>query len=208
MTQQVDMNDDGQLDIGNFIWGNRIKRQVRNFNEYTFFLDEPIGDPNKYREELHTLLSASENDSITFVINSPGGQLSTAASIIECIKNSEAQITALILQECSSAATMIALNCPNVIVSDSAEFMIHTGKFGTGGNANNVIDHVKFTVAQLYKLIDETYAGFLTVSEIEQVKIGVEFWFDAEETKRRFRNRYNYLQKREKQRLKSETKKS
>lgn len=201
--KQDNMNDEDQMSMSNLFGNNRIKQQVRQFREFTFFIDEPIGEPSKYREELHTLLTASENDAITLVINSPGGQLNTAAALVECIKNTEAQVTALILQECSSAATFIALNCPQVIVSDSAEFMIHTGRFGSVGTANNVKDHVSFTVAQINKMIDETYVGFLNAAELEQVKNGVEFWFDAEETKRRFRNRTKYLVQQEKKRKKA-----
>lgn len=180
----------------------RLKARSKQFSEFTFFLDEPIGSPSEYRDEIHTIVNASEIDTINIIINSPGGQLSTAQALVEAIKISEATINAVIMGECSSAATIIALNCPNVIVLDSAEFMIHTAKFGSWGNTNNVKDHVDFNQKQINKLIDATYTGFLTKQEIEKVKLGVEFWFDAEETRKRLENRIKFVEKEEKKKNK------
>lgn len=175
--------------------GGRIKSKPIVSAQHTFFLDEAISEPAHYRDEIHTLVHASEGDMIDIVINSPGGQIHTALAYCEAINFSRASITAVILGECASAATIIALNCPQVIVTDSAEFMIHTASFGTWGKTHNVKDYVDFTNQQINSLIEKTYAGFLTTKEIDKVKNGVEFWFNADETRDRFQKRMAYVQK-------------
>lgn len=119
--------------------------------------------------------------------------MDTAQQLIEAIKYSAANVTAVIAGDCASAATMIALSCPHVLVLDSAEFMVHTASYYSGGVSPRIKSHVDFTHSQINKMIDEYYSGFLTKKEIEQVKTGTEFWFDASQIRERFQNRIKYL---------------
>ena len=162
--------------------------------QYDVFLDQEISEPANYRELNFLLNTASENDQFNLYINSPGGHLNTALMIIESLKVTNATTTAIIQGECHSAASMITMYCQEVAVLDSAHMMVHTATYGTVGNTGNVKAHTEFTTRQVEKLIDDTYAGFLTSEEIEKVKIGVEFWFDAEEIRARLERRTEYLQ--------------
>lgn len=192
------MNSHNSIDVpGQILFSDssgKIKSKPIISTQHTFFLDEAISEPANYRDEIHTLVHANDGDAIDIVINSPGGMMHTALAYCEAIKFSRASVTAVILGECASAATIIALNCPQVLVTDSAEFMIHTASFGSWGKSNNVKDHVDFTNSQVNTLIESTYAGFLTAKEIEKVKAGVEFWFNADETRERFQKRMTYIQ--------------
>jgi ATP-dependent protease ClpP protease subunit len=183
---------------------NRIKITPRQSREITIFMDDAIGQPNEYRDELYTILSASEEDDVQIILNTVGGNLSTALAFREALGVCNAQTTAIIMNECSSAGTILALSCQQVAVLDSAEFMIHTAKFGSGGNTNNVKDHVDFTHKQVTKLIEDTYAGFLTKAEIEQVKNGKEFWMDSAEIKIRLLNRTKHHESLQKKEIKKE----
>lgn len=96
--------------------------------------------------------------------------------------------------ECYSAASMIALNCHNVVVLDSANMMIHTASFGTAGNTGNVKAYTDFTVKEIEKLLVSTYEGFLTKEEIDKIKTGVEIWLSSEEITKRMEIRVKHLE--------------
>ena len=157
--------------------------------QYDVFLDTDISEPSDYRELNYLLNTATENDQFNFYINSPGGQLNTALMLIESLKVTNAATTAIVQGECHSAASMILMYCDNALILDSAHMMLHTATYGTVGNTGNVKAHTEFTTKQVEKLLDETYAGFITEEEMKQVKLGVEFWFDAEEIRTRLKKR-------------------
>ena len=63
--------------------GEFIHVTVQESRTYTVFIDEDIIEPKHYRELLSLLFNASENDHINFMINSGGGNLSTA--LAKCV---------------------------------------------------------------------------------------------------------------------------
>jgi ATP-dependent protease ClpP protease subunit len=172
------------------------------------FLDEEIGAPSKYRDLINTLYMSGENDQVNLLINSSGGYLSTAIAIIEGIKASDAMVRAIIVGECHSAASMIALNCHEIVVTDSAHMMTHTASYGTGGMTQNVKSHSDFSTGFINKIIDSTYSGFMQNDEIIELKKGVEFWFDADQIRTRLESRLEYLKKKTEVEKKLQVKKS
>lgn len=161
---------------------------------YDVYLDEEISDAENYRELVATLFNASENDSITLYINSPGGQLATALAIIEGIKNTAATVRGVVVCECHSAASLITMYCHEIVVLDSANMMIHTVSFGSVGSTSNVKSHTDFTVRQVDALLDDAYAGFLHKDELVKVKAGVELWFDSAQIRERVGARVKHLE--------------
>jgi ATP-dependent protease ClpP protease subunit len=155
--------------------------------------DENIGPPAKYRGLIDLLYLADENAVFNFFINSSGGGLSAAMAIIEGIKGSDALVRAIITGECHSAASLIALNCHEIVVTDSAHALIHTASYGTGGNTHMVQGHVDFSTKMINKMLEKTYSGFLSDSEIGDVKRGIEIWFDADQIRERLLTRNDYL---------------
>ena len=176
---------------------NYIKTTKVEYNRHEVFLDDEIGEPSCYRELISLLFNASEADEFTFYINTIGGSLSTTLAIIEGMKNTNAVITGVLMNETHSGGSMIALNCHNLAVLDSAEMMCHTASYGTAGNVSNVRSHTEFATRRVAKIIDDTYEGFLTPEEIVELKKGVEMWFDAEEIRERMGKRVALLQSRE-----------
>ena len=153
-----------------------------------------IIEPKHYRELLSIMFNATENDHISFMINSGGGNLSTALAIVEAIGHTEAGVTANILGECHSAASIIMLNCPEVVVCDNASCLVHTASYGISGNNGMVKAFTEFNVQQIDRLLDETYSGFLSESELENVKQGIELWFTAEDIRKRLEDRNRWLE--------------
>ena len=176
-----------------------IKTQKQEMYVHQVFLDEDIGPPSKYRDLISMLYSSSEMDTFNLLINSGGGEAAAAGSIIEAINCTEAHVRAVLLGDCHSAASMIALNCDEVIVLESSTMMIHTCTFGTAGNTHLVKGHVDFSAKIINNLLDRTYEGFLTNDELETVKKGQEIWLDCNDIEKRLESRFEYQKDKMKQ---------
>jgi ATP-dependent Clp protease protease subunit len=180
-----------------------ISAQQHTFTHYDVFIDDEVGEPSEYREFISTLFNSGEGDTITIYINSPGGHLDSALSIIEGLKNTQAHVTGVIMGACHSAASLISMYCHEVAVMDNAYSLVHTASFGSSGNTNNVRSHTEFTVRMVEKLLNETYEGFLSKEELEDVKHGVELWFDADDIRKRMQSRVKYLTAKQKKAVKT-----
>lgn len=181
-----------------------IKTQKQEMFLHQIFLDEDIGPPSKYRDLISMLYGASEMDTFNFIINSGGGQAASCGAIVEAIQGTLANVRAVLMGDCHSAASIIALNCDEVIVSDSATMMIHTASFGTAGNTHLVKSYVDFSAKVINKMLDKTYEGFLSPEELSNVKMGHEVWLDSEEIGKRLENRFNYQKAKVEAELKKE----
>lgn len=168
--------------------------EIVSYN-HDVFLDKPIEEATEYRDLISLLVNANEGDVINLFINSPGGLLDTSLAIIESIKVSKAYVVGIINGACHSAASILVMYCSEVIVLDNAYMMIHTASFGSSGMTNNVKNHTDFTVRQVESLLDNTYSGFLTKKELENIKQGLELWLDAEDIRGRLVDRQSYLKK-------------
>lgn len=184
-TSQLDGSSEfvTMLSTGNS--GDMIRQTKTEVNTFTVFFDEPIGDPSQYRDLIHAIYNAAEHDQFVFVINSIGGQLSSALAIVEAMKQSAAEISCVLVGECHSAASIIMLNCQQIFVTESAWALIHTASYGNEGNSHQMKTHVDFFTKQIKDLLRKTYDGFLTPEEFEDVHKGVELLFDHKEITRR-----------------------
>ena len=159
------------------------------YNSHVFFLDEDIDEPAKYRDITQLLITCSPDDVVSIIINSSGGRLDSACQLMEAIEGCQGQVVATVVGAAYSAASMIACVVPECQVTDSAEFMLHTANYGNIGTVPNVKAHTDFTTSQTNKLLEKVYKDFLTPEEMEELKRGKEFWFSADEARRRFKHR-------------------
>lgn len=173
-----------------------ISVNERTARHFDVFLDSNIEEPSEYRELLSVLFNATDDDTVNIFINSNGGHLDTALAIVEGLKSTSAHVTAVIIGACHSAASIISLHCHEIAILDSAYMMVHTASYGTAGNTGNVKAHTEFTTKQVEKLLNDTYEGFLSSAELNQVKIGAELWFDADEIRARMVTRVKVLKNR------------
>jgi len=171
-----------------------IKTHKQQVSAHTVFFDEDIGTPSKYRELIHLLYLAEEFDQFVFVINSSGGDLDGALSIIEGCKATNANVRAIITGKCHSAASIIALNCDQVMVTDAAHMLVHTASYSAYGSTGQIKSNVDFSTKQIKHILENTYNGFLTPAEIADVHKGVEFWFDAKEIEKRLQSKHKHLE--------------
>lgn len=156
-------------------------------------IDEPIVSPSYYRKIVQLLRQSSPNDLIIFEINSPGGFLSGLNTLLEAIKITEATTVAYIVGTCASAAGILALHCDDVVVGDGCDFLAHHVSYGTSGRGSDIMSHTQHVARTSEKLIRETYAGFLTETEITELLAGRQIYFDADDVRERLANREEFL---------------
>ena len=172
-----------------------IRSIQQQLNSHLIFIDDDIGDPAMYRDVIHCLATCNENDGVNFLINSNGGRTDSIWQIIEAMKGCRGEVAATVIGSAYSAASMLACMAPECYVADSAEFMLHTAHYGSIGTVPNVKGQTDFATKQINKLLDICYSGFLTPKEMDELKNGREFWFDAEEAKERMLKRKIHLLK-------------
>ena len=172
-----------------------IRTIQQNFNAHIIFIDDDIGDPPMYRDVIHCLATCSENDTVNFLINSNGGRTDSIWQIIEAMKGCKGDVAATVIGSAYSAASMLACMATECYIADSAEFMLHTAHYGSIGTVPNVKGQTDFATKQVNKLLDICYAGFLTPKELEELKNGREWWFNADEARERMLKRQLYLLK-------------
>lgn len=156
---------------------------------FRFFLDEDISAPNKYRNLINVLLSAQPDDCVQILFNSGGGRLDSAVAIISAIFSSQATVVGIVVGDCYSAASMIALACHELYVDEFGTFMVHSASYGVGGVHRDIAERASFEESRLNKIYNVVYQGFLTEDEIHRVRNGYTYWMQADEVRERLEKR-------------------
>jgi ATP-dependent protease ClpP protease subunit len=170
-----------------------IRTITNQINTHLVFIDDDITSPSNYRDVIHCLATCGENDSVNLLVNSSGGRTDSIWQIIEAMKGCRGDVSVTVIGAAYSAASMLACMAPECYIADSAEFMLHTAHYGSIGTVPNVKGQTDFATRQINRLLDQAYTGFLTDKELEELKNGKEYWFDAEEAGKRMLRRYRYL---------------
>lgn len=150
-------------------------------NKFEFNLDEDIKEPSYYRNLIEVLNNATEQDLVVLNINSGGGMLDSAISIIDALRNTQANTLAWISGSAYSAAGLIALSCQNVEVGEFATLMCHNSQYGLGGYTTDIKDRALFEHKMTSKIMQSVYRFFLSPEEIESVLMNKTIWMDSDE---------------------------
>jgi len=150
-------------------------------NKFEFNLDEDIKEPSYYRNLIEVLNNATEQDLVVLNINSFGGHLASAISIIDALRNTRANTLAWISGSAYSAAGLIALSCQNVEVGEFATLMCHNSQYGLGGYTTDIKDRALFEHKMTSKIMQSVYRFFLSPEEIESVLMNKTIWMDSDE---------------------------
>ena len=176
-------DDDGDFVGSKTTLGYFIKQKVAT--QYTVTIDEAFTEPSYYRGVVSMLMGASEEDTVIFLINSPGGRLSGLLTLLEGVNMTDATTLAVLVGECSSAASMFALHCDQVFVSENATMLCHNVSYGTNGKGSDVLAHVNHVAKTSEKLLRSTYLNFLSEKEVLELLNGQEIYLDSDEIKAR-----------------------
>lgn len=162
-----------------------ISKPVANL--HTYYLSGTIGSSEEYIELFETIRNASKHDIIRLHINSYGGDLFTAIQFMRVLGETEAQTIASVEGACMSAATMIFLSCEGFEVSANSMFMFHNYSGGVVGKGGEMFDQLVHERKWSEKLLNDTYGGFLTAKEFEQILDNKDIWMDGDEVVKRLK---------------------
>ena len=194
-------NDDSEQDddfnqIGpDFVLYSAQRKQLTNLH---LDLDEEVREPRYYRPFIRHLDNLEEDDQVSVHLKTYGGSYDGALALIQAFNSTEATVVAFIEGHCDSAGSIIALSCPNIVVSPFATMLCHTAKYGTGGSILNVQKYSSFMIEQIHSTMEEVYKDFLTEDELARVLAGEEFIFNAKEISKRLKKKFNLQEKRRK----------
>ena len=163
-------------------------------NKFEFNLDEDIKEPSYYRNLIEVLNNATEQDLVVLNINSGGGYLDSAISIIDALRNTRANTLAWISGSAYSAAGIVALSCQNLEVGEFATLMCHNSQYGLGGYTTDIKDRAVFEHKMISKIMHSVYKHFLSLEEVEDVLSNKTIWMDADEIVERFAKMQEKLQ--------------
>ena len=161
----------------------------------TVYLDEEIREPSYYRATLNKINNLGQNDEPEIVVNTPGGRLDSAISIINAIKMTDANVVGIIDNQAISAGSLILLSCPNIFVAPNSTMMLHSYSTGLIGKSQEIMASVAFNDANIKKMMADVYFGFLNEKELGQLFNGSDLWMDSTEIVRRLEARNKVLQK-------------
>lgn len=184
-----DVEDDEGYDVqGQLGFFSKSKRS----NQYDVYIDTPFFPPSFYRGVAQMLYDASEDDLVVFHVNSPGGRLDGLQTLMEAVKNTEAQTIAVIEGDCASAASIFVMYVDEIFVSDSASMLCHNVSYGTSGKGNDNLAYVQHISKTSEKLVRDSYQGYLSEQEILELLNGREIHLDAMEIRERLTQRGEY----------------
>lgn len=171
--------EQGQRTLGKIIY-------YKGDNTANIFINGEIEAPEEYIEVNNLLSSVGSGYNINFFINSNGGFCTSGVEIAYMIKESNANITSIITNECSSAASFIFIKSDSHIIYDCAYMLIHSlskdYEYGDVANANKkIINDIEYNSI----ILNNIYGGFLTKKEIKEVSEGREMYLYAPEIRKR-----------------------
>lgn len=158
-------------------------------------IDEEVQEPSYYRNVINAISDLQEDQHCTFRINSPGGNASGALYIMSALKSSNCISKAIIMGECHSAASILALNTNEVQVLPNASMLVHNASTGYDGKLSDIKSFADHQKVFFTDIVRSTYSGFLTEKELQETIEGREFWFNSEEIQRRLLNKRKFILK-------------
>ena len=162
---------------------------VKSTNQLDVYLNTGIDEPSYYSEICYILSTLTEDETVYFHINTPGGILDSAFQLVDAIKGCRAITIAKLTGTVASAGTIIALSCDKLIVAEHTSFMIHNysaGAYGKGNELKARQEHIDKSTNDAFK---EFYSGFLTDKEVKEVINGKDIWLTADEVRMRWQRK-------------------
>ena len=186
-----DSDDDFTMSMQSEPLGYTVKSQ--QLNNFSVHITGDIRDAEYYTKIFELCLDAGENDIINFFIASNGGDLDGLNVLLEGIRLTDAHVCAILIGPAHSAASILALNCHDIVVTNSATMLTHNSRTGFGGKIADLEAFTNFSRKISNKLIKDTYEAFLNPTELQEVLHGKELWLDSEQIKERLQARMEFL---------------
>lgn len=143
---------------------------------------------------IEALQAASENDVVYINLSTDGGSLDATDTFLMAMQECEAKIVIKASGGVHSAGTVILMHADEFILSENFNALVHNGSVGPGGKFSDWVSASKHTKEYMETVMRNTYAGFLTETEIDNLLAGHDYWFGPEEFVQRFESRVAYME--------------
>lgn len=129
-----------------------------------------IGHPRNYIRLLRLLPQLPEGYRVDILIDSPGGNLTTAIDIVTAMQNTKATCRAVGMGKVQSAGSFVFAFAPRRCVLPGAVFMYHGPILTLSGNSGQVGDYVTSIDSYTQLLLDRSCKlGIVTEEERQQI---------------------------------------
>jgi len=158
-----------------------VTTQTESGYRSTVTIAVEIKEPHTVIELVTLLDSAEDGDEIIFRLITPGGKIETTIMLCDAMQRTKAFLTAEIVGEVASAATILALQCDAIRVANYASFMIHAYSSGVYGKRGETAARMAFESSEMQKFFYDMYIPFLTQDECDKVLLGVDKYLTKDE---------------------------
>ena len=172
----------------------KVSYHPADFGYFNADLYDYIENANQMSEIIDAMDMMSDKDIFTLRISSGGGCASTTDALVHAIRRCKGTVKMIATGDCASAATIILLEAHEFELSDNFTALIHCGSLGEGGTLAEFNVQAPFRAKKFEQFIRNSYAGFLTDKELDQLIAGKDFVMDAEEWVERAENRNEWFQ--------------
>lgn len=155
---------------------------ISQFRTEEFYIFGSIESCEHYVDMITFLENAVDGEIAKIYLNTPGGHLDTAISLIHSIQNTQATVIVIAHGQVASAGTMLFFACQNRIVMPYSHFMFHDGSYG--GAEQKFNEHVKYAAAthNLYKTMAyDFYCPYFSEDEVKEILEGKDVYLTANE---------------------------
>ena len=186
------------LDLLNTM-GKNVKEDIKDFDDFlnlhnaltrSIFIgeiNEGVGDCVdsyirfwNYYDNVKNI-PIEEREPIKIYIDSPGGYLLDALTIIDSIRLSKTPVVGICIGTAYSGGFFILLSCHQRIAYPHASFLFHEGSTSNGGTASQFENYTAFYKKQLNQL-KEVVLQYTNITEEEYEKIRKDdIWYDTAE---------------------------
>jgi len=164
--------------------------------KHTFSIYDRIEGPEEYTGLVDTLKSVGQGDMVHLRINSYGGRLDGALSILDAIRFCEGCVVAEAEGMVMSAASLIFFGSDAFTVNPHAQFLLHNGFGGEFGKPNDNLDSASFSMKSMKCLFNQVYGRYFTKREIAAICNGKEMYLLGHEVEDRLEK---YMKKKQKE---------
>lgn len=189
--QEIDFNDIVESMISN------VKDDIKSFDDYINLygvlkrqifigeIEDGIGDSVdayiRYWNEQDKDIPVEEREPIVLIINSVGGYLTDAFTIIDSIKLSKTPVIGICPGMAYSGGFFILISCDKRYAYPHASFLFHEGATSNGGTSSQFQNYAVFYKKQLDRLKDIVLSNTkITEEEYKEIKKD-DVWYNTKE---------------------------
>lgn len=156
---------------------------------YTVYVDKQINATEQFIPAIEVLRNASEEDTVTIILNTPGGSLAATDSFLHAMRGCRGEITVQGSGYVASAGTLILLEADNVELTNDVIIMFHSASFGAYGQHEQAVKQMQYFDKHLKQFTEKSYKYFLTDDELNSLlHHNAEIYMGAEEFIERMKN--------------------